>query len=179
MQSQNYTFYYWAFYISFSLYFWEQAPISSWSQGFRDVNSVRSFEGLPCLHLWGHTVQEEVICCSSETLANTPPTGTQSHPWRPKSSATPLWELQILHRDSMTATYNSLRNGHLWMDVCTLTFWTCPASAVSQQNLQTHWWMTRKQLLFPASVNRNILIHEVVLQTVGYKQCKQFILLLR
>jgi len=44
-------------------------------------------------------------------------------------------------------------------DVCTLTFWTCPASAVSQQNLQIRWWMTRKQLLFPASVNRNILIH--------------------
>jgi hypothetical protein len=73
MQSQNYTFYYWAFYISFSLYFWEQATISSRSQGFRDVNSARSFEGLQCLHLWGHTVQEEVICCSSGTLANTPP----------------------------------------------------------------------------------------------------------
>jgi len=86
----------------------------------------------------------------------------------------------------MTATGSTVNDCNLrqlekWAiaDVCALTFWTCPASVVSQQNLQRHWWMTRKQLLFPASVNRNILIHEVMLQAVGYKQCKQFIVLHR
>jgi hypothetical protein len=104
--------------------------------------------------------------------------GTQSHPWRPKSSATPPWKLQISHTDKNDRNLWQLEK-RAFADVCTLTFWTCPASAVSQQNLQIRWWMTRKQLLFPASVNRNILIHEVVLQATGYTKCKQFILLHR
>jgi hypothetical protein len=113
----NYTFYYWAFYISFFLCFWEQAPIRLWSQVFRDVSSARSFEGLQCLHLWGHRDQKEFICCSSETLANTQPMVHSHIPEDLYPQQNHCENFRSCTEISMNATYDSWKSGHLRMCV--------------------------------------------------------------
>jgi hypothetical protein len=115
-------------FICFILYIWELAPINSWSQVFRDVNSPRSFEGLQCLHLWGHTVQEKLVCCSFEALATTQPTIQCHIPEDLHPQQHHCEDLKSCTEISITANGSTV-NGTLqklekraFADVCTLTF---------------------------------------------------------
>jgi hypothetical protein len=113
----------------FNSIFLGAAPISSCSRVFRDVSSAQSFEGLQCLQLWGHKVQEEFVCHSSAVPTTTQPTVHSHIP----EDLNP----QQHHRENfiscteigMTATASTVNNCNLrqlekwaFADVCTLTF---------------------------------------------------------